>query len=828
MIRLRIRMLNAKTFGIEIAGMEHGDYTHTLDLITRFPEVKYNQSLGVYRVPATMNNIRYLREMFGDDEIDCDEDVKLQLRYTDLTLSTQTQRAERRWDYVFSGKVPDYDWSLDRGPLVRDGAPCRQCSKPGDFGRAPHDPANGAHRVRDPFKHQIVAADAARGLEFFGHLEEQGTGKTIICLEEAVQEVRLRRRRAEQARKLQEEAALRGSELAVRGEDADGAKVRDPAKFRPVRVLVVCPSSLCLNWLDEIDAVVPRRENWEPGRFPEDAAVRVWSCRMRSDRASVAEDLWVGQKADADLKIWVTNYERIHANVETLRLMEFDYVIADEASDMKNPSAKRTRAMWQLAETCTRRRIGTGTIMANSVFDVWAPFEFLQPGCLGFSTFQHYKDEYGTFARMKDWDKHTGYKNLDRLKVLMAKFSFVVKKKDCLDLPEKSYISVPIEMGERQAAIYESMAEMFIAALDEDAERAHRQRDLEGVYKAQTEGRLVKAAFVIAQLLRLAQITSGFLPGPRDAEGRLLGARRISDGDAKLKAMLDIVENCSGKAIIWCRFHEDMRAVREALDARGIRSVEISGRVKESDRRNAKYVFGEGEAKPHPLNDDGVKVCVGEAGSGGKGLTLLGTKDQPCSTTIFYSYDWSLIKRQQAEDRDHRIGQYLPCTYYVLACRGTLDETIDARLQDKRNMSDELTDVRSIREILLGTKAEDRRLRAAGSKDPMNLRALLKSQGVIIEVPWGSTPKCKDFDHECTITDEAGNQIPNEAGTPTRSCTWCSGDPMTAPMAAVKAWCQGTGSGIAELEIPAELWEAPALSAGGTHEEEDSDSTDAE
>lgn len=745
MIRLKIRALTSKMLGVEIASMQHSDWTYTIDLVRRFPECKWSATMSCWKVPATMENVAYLRQTFRDDEYETNADAKVLLSYHALTALTASQREKRRWRYVFGGEIPEYEWVLDRGPRLKPGEPCRQCGPlvevgahckmckgPHDasrgahrFGEGPHDDANGKHRTRDPFAHQIVAADACSDLEFFALLMEQGTGKTAVNIQEIAAE------------------ALKRKAMRAGMNEAD--ITRD---VRPVRVLVVCPATLCPNWVEEI-------ESWMPKHYPDDPErcvgdLKLWTCRLRSNPADVATDLFTGMSCDADVRVWVTNYERVKSNLETLKLMEFDFIIADEATAMKNPSAKRSKAMVELSPSAAKRRMDTGTILANNIFDVHPPFEFLQPGCLGYTSHYAFRHAYGQFSANKGgWDNLIGYRNLDQLKERMARFSFQVKREDCLDLPEKMYKTIPVEMGEKQRALYEQMSELFVAHLVDDP-----------VLWDSTN--TVRASILIARLLRFAQITSGFINTSE-------GAKRIVDGDGKLQALKDIVENASGKVLVWARFHEDIRAIRAMLDEAGIRNVEISGRVGTEERKRAIKQFGEGRGRLTPEADDDVRVLVGEPGSGGVGLTLLGTVTAPCHTVVYYSQDYSLHKRQQSEDRIHRIGQSHPCMYYTLVSEGTIDEKIEEALRNKRKLSDVLKDVSSIREALLGTPTQRRVER---TRSPAKIRAILKEQGITIPVEPGSTEDCKDFEH-----DEAHPRCPH-----------CSGDPAMIDDAALVKW----------------------------------------
>ena len=557
-----------------------------------------------------------------------------------------------------------------------------------------------ANKGRRPYNHQIVAADSANGAEMFAFLMEQGTGKTFCSIEEWVAEVYRR---------------------------------REQGDTRSVKVLVVCPVSLTNTWLREIEASVP-------------VDVKTWSIRL--DRhAKAVEQLVEGVRAEAELKVWVINYDRVGNLLEALIKMRFDFGVADEATMIKNPASNRSKAMLALRDSIRRRRILTGTIMANSILDVWCPFEFLGEACLGYPTYASYKRAYLRVSKDGPTEKVIGYANLNDLKERMARHSFIVKKAQCLDLPEKTYQTIRVPMGPRQLEIYDAMAMYMYLSLTENDGNGER------------DGEEVDAKGAAAALVRLAQITSGFV---RTVEGDVV---RIDDGDVKLSAVIDLINNSSGKVLVWARFQEDIRHLRDSLREAGIKCVTIYGQQKNSERESAADTFNA---------DNDVKVLIGEPGTGGIGLTLLGpTGDNRCRTTIYYSMDYNLLKRLQSEDRNHRIGQDHGVAVYDVACEDTVDEAILERVMGKRELGEELTNMESIKDLLL----RGSRKRTETAKSRGDIRSILKAQGIVIPVDSASQPGCDDFDHT--------KKNPR--------CEFCTGDPMTVGEEALRAYLFKSG-----------------------------------
>jgi SNF2 family DNA or RNA helicase len=469
-----------------------------------------------------------------------------------------------------------------------------------------------------PFGHQIVATNSLHNSEFFALLMEMGTGKTKAVIDE----------------------------ICWKGKG---------------RILIVCPKSVISTWIKE---------------FEIHATKPYFIKRVRSNHRGV-QDIIAGLQDPAPLKVWITNYDRLEPCLTFLQKIKPNICVLDESTCIKSRNSHRTKAAHILAESCERRFILTGTPVANTLLDLWAQFQFLQPGVLGFHGFQQYKQEFVRFKKTSGgFEKLLGYKNVEELKARMATCSFTVKKKDCLDLPEKIYTTRYVEMGERQRDLYEQMLAIALA-------------DIEGNL---SPSGTVQASVVIVQLLRLAQIACGFM---KTMDG---GIRRIPDGDVKLQAVEEIFEELpeNERVIIWARFHEDIDQLGELLTRLGITYGCYTGRENDNEKQRTETSFA------HP---EGIRVLIGEAGSGGLGKTFIGTEDRPCTTTIYYSNDFSSLKRQQSEDRCHRIGMFNPVTYIDIVCEDSIEERITKVLQSKKELNANVQDMAGIRHLLLGDRA---------------------------------------------------------------------------------------------------------------------------
>ena len=475
-----------------------------------------------------------------------------------------------------------------------------------------------------PYDHQTVGLDSIHNSEFFGLLMEQGTGKTKIMIDEI-------------------RWAADTSEKAL-------------------KVLIICPKSLRGVWEKECVKHLPPEYSY-------------WIRRLHRGIRGM-KDLIEGVQSDAKLKIWIINYESIQNMLEALSKMRFDIGVCDESQKIKSATSKRTKACLELSETIFRRFIMTGTPIANRLLDLWPQFQFLSPGCLGYDNYHAFKRRYYNIAKSQaGYEQLKSMKNVKELMVRMAQYSFVVKKKDCLDLPPKIYKELAIEMGDKQYDMYIQMRDFFLASLTDDLNPSGT----------------MKATAVIAQLIRLSQICSGFI---RTMEGNL---EAIPGGDTKLKTLEDIIEQMEPdqKCIIWARFHYDIDGIYDLMTKKGIKCVKFTGKQNEKEKDLAIESFN---------RDFGARLFISQAGAGGEGLTLLGGEKQRTTDVIYYSQDFSFLKRAQSEDRCHRVGTNCSITYHTILCENTIDEYIHEKIMAKKELGEMITNIQSIRSLLLGEK----------------------------------------------------------------------------------------------------------------------------
>ena len=350
------------------------------------------------------------------------------------------------------------------------------------------------------------------------------------------------------------------------------------------------------------------------------------------------------------LQVAVVNYESAWRMEQELSVWGPDLIVCDEGHKIKTHNISASKAMHRLGAKAGYRLLLTGTLITNKAIDVFSPYKFLNPAIFG-TSFYAFRSRY---FDMVGYGNHTPVlkKSMEaELSARLHSIAYRAAKADCLDLPETTDIIRQVELEPAARKIYRSLVKENFAEL------------------ASGE---VTAPNVLTRLLRLSQLTGGFLGNDENA-----AVQQISS--AKLSAMEDILESAVAegqKLVIIARFLPEIRAICKELDGRGLRYACITGEVQDRAAQVAQF-----------QNDPDVPVFVGQIATAGLGLT-------PVSYThlTLHSLDYSMSNYEQAKARIHRVGQRNPCTYIHLIAKGTVDEKVLTALRNKADLAKALVD----------------------------------------------------------------------------------------------------------------------------------------
>lgn len=342
---------------------------------------------------------------------------------------------------------------------------------------------------------------------------------------------------------------------------------------------------------------------------------------------------------------------------QLMRLVESHEVqlIVDESALVKNPRAIRSERITALAAKCPYRMILNGTPVSRTEADLFQQFYILDWRIL------NYRSYYSFAANHLEYDEKYRGKirrvlNIDYLTDKIAPYTFQIKKDECLTLPEKDSSVCWFSMTEEQEEHYHEVVDRFL--------------DLE-LLSEQTGS----SAFIYKVFTALQQVSSGqrILSGPMETIRREPFFTDPED-NPRIMALLETISETDGeKAVIWCKFREEIDDILEVLQRRGLPAVRFDGSVNQKKRQENLSKFA-GETRFLVAN----KTCAGF------GLNL-----QFCRNAIYYNNDWNWATRAQSEDRLHRIGQNQTVRLWDIAGNNSIDERILDCLTRKGNMADE-------------------------------------------------------------------------------------------------------------------------------------------
>ena len=349
------------------------------------------------------------------------------------------------------------------------------------------------------------------------------------------------------------------------------------------------------------------------------------------------------------LQVAVINYESCWRIEEMLAIWQPDLIVCDESSKIKNPQAKQSKALHRLGKQSKHNIILTGTPVTNNPLDFFSQYKFLDENIFG-SSFYAFRARY---AILGGYGNHqvVGYKNLPELVEKAHSIAFRITKKEALDLPEQ-------------------VDQIRLVDLEPKAETQYRLLERESV--AELEQGNVVAMNVLTKLLRLSQITGGFVKTEISDEA-------VPISSAKINALEEIIDECMDarkKLVVFARFVAEIDAIERLLIKKKIGYALIKGDVKDRAEQVEKF-----------QKDETVRVFVGQIQTTGMGLTLTAT-----DTAVFYSLDYSFSNYEQAKARIHRIGQKNNCTYIHLIANKTIDEKVFDALKRKKSIADLVVD----------------------------------------------------------------------------------------------------------------------------------------
>lgn len=393
--------------------------------------------------------------------------------------------------------------------------------------------------------------------------------------------------------------------------------------------LLVVPASLIANWRHEIDRHYPELAYYvaHPGSTP------------------TSQPAALSTEALAQYDLVITTYTMVQ-RYDVLQTFHWDYVILDEAQAIKNPGTQQTRAVKKLQ--AANRIVLTGTPVENRLSDLWSLFDFLNPGLLG------NLKEFKSFARNLH-DDPAGYGHLRQvirpyiLRRLKTDTSIIS------DLPDKVEMKTFASLSKKQIILYRDLLDELKDFLDHS----------EGIQRR---------GLILSSLMKCKQLCNH----PDQFLGTEGFEEQHSGKFQRLRELCETVLEKREKMLVFTQFREITAALHDFLAGIfGRAGLVLHGSVPVKQRQALIDAFQK--------RDTYIPFMVLSLKAGGVGLNLT-----EANHVVHFDRWWNPAVENQATDRAFRIGQQKNVVVHKFITQGTIEEKIDAMLEEKTRMSEEV------------------------------------------------------------------------------------------------------------------------------------------
>ncbi len=383
---------------------------------------------------------------------------------------------------------------------------------------------------------------------------------------------------------------------------------------KKTKTLIITPTSVIYNWKDEFEKFAP--------------TLKVGLAHgSKVSREKVIDDY---KKYDVIL----TTYGTLKNDEEKYSSLTFDYLIIDEAQNIKNHLAQATISVKKIKSRCNIAL--TGTPIENNLMELWSIFDFVMPGYL--------------FTKERFKERFVGNSDLTELKTLITPFILRRVKSDVLDeLPSKVEKKYLVELNSKQKQIYKSYIKEVKMKIETSRDKVN----------------------LFAYLTKLRELCLDPSLVIQDYIGK----------SAKLNIVKELVEEeqkAGNKILLFSQFTSVLKKIEDDFKTSGVNYLYLDGSTSAKNRVEMVKKFNE--------NDD-IKVFLISLKAGGVGLNLTSA-----SVVIHFDPWWNPAIEDQATDRAHRFGQKNTVKVIKLVAKDTIEEKIVLMQEDKKDLIQSLMD----------------------------------------------------------------------------------------------------------------------------------------
>ena len=346
------------------------------------------------------------------------------------------------------------------------------------------------------------------------------------------------------------------------------------------------------------------------------------------------------------IRIGVINYELAWRRKQLLQLQDFTLML-DESSLIQNQGAKQSKFILQLNPDNVILLSGTPT--AGKYENLWSQIHLL-----GWKISEDvYNRQYVNWTKIdmggfthKIVDKENPYKNVDRLKSKLREHGAVfMKTEECFDLPEQTFIKQTVPTSK---AYWKFMKDCIITIDTLNLKEFHDDSDFYGT-----------------------DVTPRIeLVGDTTLTKRLYARQLCGQySEFKLQAFKELVQSTQDRLIVFYNFNAELELLKRIAASLDRPISEVNGQTK--------------DLTAYEQEDNSITFIQYQAGA--MGLNL-----QKANKIIYFTLTDKSELFEQSKKRIHRIGQEQPCFYYILMCKGSVEEVILQTLEMRKDFTDEL------------------------------------------------------------------------------------------------------------------------------------------
>lgn len=408
-------------------------------------------------------------------------------------------------------------------------------------------------------------------------------------------------------------------------------KLKEDGLLTPGKTLIVVPTTLLTNWVKEL------------GKFSPTLTHKVYHGQHRQ---------FSGVEAAPDL--YLTTYGTVRRDSSTLKTLEWDYLVLDEAQAIKSARAAQSVAIRELG---AKQVIAmSGTPVENRLMEYYSILTAVMPGLLGSA-----ESFARNYARPIEVDHDP--QAVSRFKMLCAPFMLRRLKSDPTivpDLPERTIIDHFTHLTREQVLLYKEALERGMGQI----------KDLQALQKKDNQTQIKQRGAVLKMIGELKAICN--------SPSQYLAKHPQGIDSGKGEALMEILEHCQEakrKVLIFTQFVSMGEIIQSWVYERfGMRAQFLHGAISHEERASMVERF---------QNDPDQKVLVVSIRAGGTGLNLTAA-----SAVVLYDLWWNPAVEAQASDRVYRIGQERDVVVWRFVTAGTFEERINEMLKEKQRVQE--------------------------------------------------------------------------------------------------------------------------------------------